>query len=165
MSNDERLTWDLITGVLDVLEKHGHHHADDRHTGRAIGLIGDLARIYEGTQEGPARAYPVPMPEPGQPGSPEAIAAAGMSTILLALDQASDYKRERAACCADCEDQSCGSCQFRLEAAQAYDSLAARLHQASNAVTPDRPSRPTVPGRESGAVGQCQGPSEREAGS
>ena len=148
MSSDRRHNWGLIIDVLDVLEQHGYRQADDQHTGRAVGLIGDLARIYEGTQEAPAGAYVVSAPHPPQPSSdrPEptatsnaqAIAGGGMHTILAALDEASDYKRDRAECCADCADQSCGTCQHRLEAAEAYESLAVRLMRAMESSVADR---------------------------
>jgi hypothetical protein len=173
MNDDRRQTWALIFDVLDVLEKHGYHKADHQHTGRAIGLVGDLAHIYEGTREAPAGAYLVPMPEvrqagPDQAGPPaaqraEAVAATGMPTILAALDQASDYKRDRAAACADCPDQSCGTCQLRLDAAQAYDSLAIRLQHATDAVTQDRPSRQAA-ADPSGNRTPPQTPPEKEAG-
>ena len=65
MNDDHRQSWGLIIDVLDVLEKHGYRRGDDQHTGRAVGLVGDLARIYEGTQEAPAGAYVV-VPEPSQ---------------------------------------------------------------------------------------------------
>jgi hypothetical protein len=154
MSDDSRHNWGLIIDVLDALEQHGYRQADDQHTGRAVGLIGDLARIYEGAQEAPASAYVVPASQPRQPSvdraalstasSPEAIAGAGLRTILAALDEASDYKRERAESCADCTDQSCGTCQYRLDAARACESLAVRLMRAmedSAAQTP--PPQPT----------------------
>src|SRR5262249_17079785 len=140
MSADKRHTWGLIIDVLDVLEQHGYHQADDQHTGRAVGLVGELARIYEGTQETPTGSYARPEPEPRQPGpdqpaqaatpSAEAIADAGMHTILMALDEAADYKRDRAECCADCADQSCALCQHRLDTAQNYETLAVRLVRA-----------------------------------
>ena len=150
MSNDSRHNWGLIIDVLDVLEQHGYRQADDRHTGRAVGLIGDLARIYQGTQDAPAGAYVVPAPQSRQPGpdqpvpaatsSAETIAGSGMHTILAALDEASDDKRDRAECCADCSDQSCGTCQYRLESARAYESLAARLMRAMENSTAQKPS-------------------------
>ena len=48
MADDERLTWGFILEVLDVMERHGYHRGDNEHTGQAIGLIRDVARIYEG---------------------------------------------------------------------------------------------------------------------
>ena len=170
MNGDDRQTWGLIIDVLDVLEKHGYRRGDDRHTGRAVGLVGDLARIYEGTQEAPAGAYLVPEPrqagpdqaQPADSKNAEAIAA-GMPAILAALDEASDYKRDRAASCADCADQSCGTCQHRLDAAHAYDSLATRLQHAIDAVTTDRPSPQPAAGQPDNRI-QPQAAPEREAG-
>jgi hypothetical protein len=58
---------------------------------------------------------------------------ADVSTIFAALDEAADYKRDRAAGCPDCTDQSCGTCKYRLQTAQAYEDVAARLLQARQA--------------------------------
>jgi hypothetical protein len=154
MSADSRQNWGLIIDVLDVLEQHGYRQADDQHTGRAVGLIGDLARIYEGTQEAPAGAYVVPAPQPRQPSpdrpaptatsNAQAIAGGGMHIILAALDEASDYKRDRAGSCTDCADQTCGTCQYRLEAARGYESFAARLMRAmENSAADKRSPQPT----------------------
>jgi hypothetical protein len=149
MSNSARHNWGLVIDVLEVLEQHGYHQADDQHTGRAVELVGDLARIYEGTQEAPAGAYTVAPPRPRQPGqqrpaavptsSVEAIAGAGMHTILAALGDASDYKRDRAEVCADCADQSCSTCQHRLDAARSYESLSVRLMRAIESAVAKKP--------------------------
>ena len=64
---DHRIGLDLFTDVLDVLHRHGFARGDDEHQGRAISLISDLARIYEGTQDhpfGPSIA-PAPVPQIG----------------------------------------------------------------------------------------------------
>lgn len=45
---DTRFTWGLILAVFDALEQHGYHRDDDEHVGRAIGMIRDAARVYEG---------------------------------------------------------------------------------------------------------------------
>jgi len=66
-------------------------------------------------------------------------------TILAALDEAADYKRDRAANCPDCADQSCADCEFRLRAAHAYDRAAARLQNPEQASRPE-PVRPPAPG-------------------
>ena len=58
MTGDHRVTPRLIHDILDALERHGYYRSDDLHADRAIGLIGDLAGIYEGTQDHPA--YPGP---------------------------------------------------------------------------------------------------------
>ena len=171
MNDDHRQSWGLIIDVLDVLEKHGYRRGDDQHTGRAVRLVGDLARIYEGTQEAPGGARLVPEPsqasrdQAGRAAAAriEAIAAVGMPTILSALDEASDYKRDRAAGCADCADQTCGTCQHRLDAARAYESLATRLQHAIDGVTPERRSRQAAAGPP-GSRAQSETAAEREAG-
>ena len=173
MSSDRRHNWGLIIDVLNVLEQHGYRQADDQHTGRAVGLIGELARIYEGTQEAPAGANIVPAPRlpqlsPDRPAptatsSAEAIAGAGMHTILAALDEASDYKRDRAECCADCADQSCGTCQHRLDAVRSYESLAARLMRAMEAAAADKPSPQPADGAPRNRV-RSEASADREAG-
>jgi hypothetical protein len=171
MSGDHRHNWGMIIDVLNVLEQHGYRQADDQHTGRVVGLIGDLARIYEGTQEAPAGAYVASVPQPRQPssdppapdatGSAQAIAGAGMHTILAALDEASDYKRDRAECCAECADQSCGNCEHRLEVARTYESLAARLMRAMEGAVVEKP--PPQPA-EGAPRNRAQPVADREAG-
>ena len=52
------------------------------------------------------------------------VSAGEVKTLLAALDEAAEYKRDRAETCADCADQSCTTCQWRLQAADAYDQLA-----------------------------------------
>jgi hypothetical protein len=173
MSSGSRHNWGLIIDVLDVLEQHGYRQAEDQHTGRAVGLIGDLARIYQGTQEAPAGAYLVSASQPRQPSSDrpaptvtsnaEAIAGAGMHTILAALDEASDYKHDRAESCADCTDQSCGTCQYRLDAAHAYESLAARLMRAMESSMAEKPSPQPTDGAPRNRV-QPEAAADREAG-
>ena len=54
MTTGHRVTPGLVHDILDALESHGYYRSDDLHAGRAIGLIGDLACIYEGTQDHPA---------------------------------------------------------------------------------------------------------------
>ena len=68
-----------------------------------------------------------------RPDAPGAIivSADQVKTLLAALD-AADYKRDRAATCADCTDQPCTTCQWRLHAADAYDHLAGQLIQATD---------------------------------
>ena len=171
MNDDHRQSWGLIIDVLDVLEKHGYRRGDDQHTGRAVRLVGDLARIYEGTQEAPGGARLVPEPsqasrdQAGRAAATriEAITAVGMPTILSALDEASDYKRDRAAGCADCADQTCGTCQHRLDAARAYEGLATRLQHAIDGVTPEWRSRQAATGPPGKRI-QPQATQDREAG-
>jgi hypothetical protein len=136
---DQRMNPDLIHDVLDVLDRHGYARADDEYTGRAVLLVSDLAHIYEGAldylfgpynQVSPSRTEPAP-----EPAAQDAVSvpAREVKTLLAALDIAADYKRDRAAACADCTSQSCPTCQSRLQHARAYDRLAAHLTQAAEA--------------------------------
>ena len=134
---DHRIGLDLFNDVLDVLHRHGFARGDDPHAGRAIFLIGDLARIYEGTRDHPATAYPITMPpspsaDPG-PSRHDAITLtrADASTVFAALDIAADDKRYRAGMCTDCPDQSCPACQTHCRDAEAFDRIADRMLQAA----------------------------------
>jgi hypothetical protein len=144
MPDDDRLTWDFIREVLDVMERHGYHHNDNEHTGQAIGLIRDVARIYEGTLEAPRGGYVVvPSSQPTAPRPPSSatviVSADQGKTLLAALDDAAEYKRDRAETCADCADQSCPTCQWRLKTADAYDQVAAQMiHTAEASADPQR---------------------------
>ena len=62
MSCDRRHTAALVADVLAVLHQHGYRPGDLVHAHRAIRLIGDLARIYQGTQDAPAGAYIIQVP-------------------------------------------------------------------------------------------------------
>jgi hypothetical protein len=141
MADDQRLTWGFIIEVFDVLERHGYRRSDSEHTGQAIGLIRQVARVYEGTLDAPVGGYVVvpssPSAGPQQPAPPgrdAVIVSAGeVKTLLAALDEAAGYKRDRAETCADCTDQSCTTCQWRLQAAEAYDQLAGLMIHATEA--------------------------------
>ena len=136
---DHRIGLNLYCDVLDVLERHGFARGDDQHAGRAIFLIGDLAHIYEGAQDHPFGPYNEVSPSQTEPApetatqDPVTVPAGEVKTLLAALDIAADYKRDRAAACADCTSQSCATCQSRLQHARAYDRLAAHLTQAAEA--------------------------------
>ncbi len=138
---DHRIGLDLFTDVLDVLHRHGFARGDDQHTDRAIFLISDLARIYEGTQDHPSgpSLNPAPFPQtaPEPPGQDSrdsvTVPASELKTVLIALDIAADYMRDRAELCTDCPDQSCPACQSRLHDARAYDQMAGRMRQAAEA--------------------------------
>ena len=163
MTSEDRFTWGLILDVLDVLERHGYHKYDDQHTGRAIGVIFDLAHVYEGargTHPGPV----VPSPHPGPaPPVAEADQAAVVLTpadalaVFAAMDIAADDKRYRIEMCPDCPDQSCPACQTRLRDAEAFDQMADRMLQAAKTAPaahhghtePPRQSRPAA-GKEAG---------------
>jgi hypothetical protein len=158
---DQRLNPHLIHDILDVLDRHGYARADDEHTGRAVLLIGDLAHIYEGAQDHPFGPYTNQASpsrtelEPPEPAAQDAVTvpAGEVKTLLGALDIAADYKRDRAATCADCATQSCPTCESRLQHARAYDRLAAHLIQAAEAsATASEP------------VSQPQPTADREAG-
>jgi hypothetical protein len=141
MTSDHRITSDFIHDILDALERHGYARSDDLHAGRAIELIGDLAHIYEGTQDAPSNGYvvvpssqPAASQSPGLPGRDAVIVSVDqVKTLLAALDDAAEYKRDRAETCADCADESCPTCWWRLQAAEAYDQAACRMIQAAQA--------------------------------
>jgi ferredoxin len=154
MTSDYRITSDFIHDILDALERHGYTRSDDLHAGRAIGLIGDLAHIYEGTQDAPPSGYVVvPSSKPTAPQSPGPrgqdsvlVSADQLKTLLAALDDAAEYKRDRAETCADCAGQSCTTCQWRLQAAEAYDQLAGHMiHAAATSATRQRAPGHTSP--------------------
>jgi hypothetical protein len=156
MTNDDRLTWDLIHEVLDVLERHGYHRADNEHTGQAIGLIGDVARTYEGTLDAPAGSYvvvPSSPPTAPQPPSPDTVAvpAGEVKTLLSALYVAADCKRDLAWACADCPDRSCPTCESLLQSAGRYDQAAEQITQAAEPTATAATSDPEpAPDREAG---------------
>ncbi len=104
-------------------------------------------------------------PEPGTANA-AGVSAGDKWLILSALDEAADNKRDRAANCGDCADQSCGTCQYRLQAAGAYDDLAARLlgtREASMPAAPDRQPEPHT-GIHRQAAAEPRATAEREAG-
>ena len=137
MSSDERFTWGFILDVFDVLERHGYHQYDNQHTGRAFGMILDLASAYEGAREthpGPAAPSPHPGPAPLDPETDQAalvLTRADVSTVFAAADIAADDKRYRVEMCPDCPDQSCPDCQTHLRDAEAFDRIADRMLQAA----------------------------------
>ena len=165
---DHRIGLDLFNDVLDVLHGHGFARGDDEHAGRAIFLIGDLARIYEGTQDypfGPSinSAPSLQMaPEPSGQDNPAAVIvpASELKTVLVALDIAADFQRDRAELCTDCPDQSCPACHNRLRDAQAYDQMADRMSQAAEAAPAAHhgQTEPAGPPRQSGPA------ADKEAG-
>jgi hypothetical protein len=88
-----RMNPDLITDILDVLDRHGYVRGDEEHTGRAILLISDLAHICEGSldhpfgpyinETPPSRTEPAP-PEPAGQDS-VVLSASELKTIVAAL--------------------------------------------------------------------------------
>jgi hypothetical protein len=150
MTSDPRVTSGLIHEILDALERHGYYRGDDLHADRAIGLIGDLACIYEGTQDHPA------CPGPARR-DVVTLTPADAITIFAASDIAAGDKRYRAEMCPDCLDQSCPACQVHIRDAEAFDQMAGRMLQAAQATpaaaasepAPDRWSQPAAD-REAG---------------
>jgi hypothetical protein len=143
---DQRMGLRLITDVLDVLERHGYARGDNEHAGRAIFLIRDLAHIYEGSQDHPFG--PTINQPPSEPASPDTVPVpvGEVKNLLIALDTAADYNRDRAELCADCADQSCPTCESRLREAQAYDRLYAQLtQQADTSVAASHPEPASPP--------------------
>jgi len=161
MTTDPRVTPGLIHEVLDALERHSYYRSDDLHADRAIGLIGDLACIYEGTQDHPASPFMVPPSLPVYPGPSRddavTLTRADASTVFAAMDIAADDKRYRVEMCPDCADRSCPECQTHLHDIQAFDQMADRMLQAAQAApaasasqsAPDRWSQPAAD-REAG---------------
>ena len=169
MTSDDRLTSGLILDVLDVLERHGYHPYDNRHTGQAIGAILDLAYVYDGTRDTSYLdcASPGPHTEPG-PSDPDAddaviLTGAEVRTVVAALDIAADYKHDRAAACADCADQTCVTCQSRLRDAQTYHQMAAQMLQTAEATRTARSYQPE-PGRPPELPHQPHFAADKEAG-
>ena len=164
MADDERFTWGFILEVLDVMERHGYRRSDNQHTGQAIGLIRDVARIYERhpgrSPRRLRRGAVIPADaHHSRPGPPAVIvSAAEVKTLLAALDEAAEYKRDRAETCADCADQSCTTCQWRLQAADAYDQLAGQMTQAAEAsAARQHAARPCGASQRRPARGRRQG--------
>jgi len=163
MTSDHRITTRLIYDITDALERHGYTRGDELHADRAIGLIGDLARIYEGTQDHPATACPrtVPPSPPASPGPSRhdgiTLTRADASTVFAALDIAADDKRYRVEMCPECPDQSCPACQTRLQDARAFDQMAGRMLQAAQAAPAASASRPAPDRRAQPAAGREAG--------
>ena len=170
MTGDERLTWGFILEVLDVMERHGYHRSDNQHTGQAIGLLGNLAHVYDGTIDAPRDAYvAVPPSPPTAPQSPGrtgqdavVLTVADAGTVVAALDIAAGYKRDCAAACAGCADQTCLTCQSRLRDAQAYARLAGQIFHAAEASA--AAAQQPGPDRAPPAPGQPQAAADPEAG-
>jgi hypothetical protein len=133
------------------MERHGYHISDYEHTCQAIGLIPDVARIYDGTLNAPPGPYvvvPSSQPTAAQPPGPPAVVVSPgeVKTLLAALDEAAEYKRARAETCADCADESCTTFQDVCERAGFGRDWAPAAHVRLAAVR-ERP---------------CQGPCHRD---
>jgi hypothetical protein len=149
------------------MERHGYRRSDSEHTGQAIGLIRHMARIYEGTLDAPRGGYvvvpssPPTAPQPPGPPPQDAVIVSGdeVKTLLAALDDAAEYKRDRAETCADCADQSCTTCQWCLQTADAYDQLAGQMIQAAEAA-----ARQRAPGHAAPPTDGPHAAADKEAG-
>jgi hypothetical protein len=132
----DRQTHRMVSEIITILERHGHHAADREHADQAIAMIGDLARTYDGTRDATFSAghdstpAPAPGPRPfSRPTEPDTLILSGVDigTAFSAFDLAADYKRNLAETCADCTNQSCETCRTRLRDAETYDRLADRI--------------------------------------
>ena len=163
MTGEDRFTWGLILDVLDVLERHGYRKYDNQHTGRAIGVMFDLAHVYEGAREThPDPVVPSPHPGPAPPVAEADQAAVVLTpadalTVFAAMDIAADDKRYRIEMCTGCPDQSCPACQTHLLDAEAFDQMADRMLQAAR-TAPAAHHGHTEPPRQSGLT------ADKEAG-
>ena len=152
----DRHTHRLVSEIITVLERHGHHARDPEHTGQAVNVIAQLPGIYDGTRDLPAstgrhaapHTHPEPRPEPDS--DAVVLTGADISTVLAALDLAAEYKRDLAEVCADCTDKSCPSCQYRLKDAQRYDHLASRIYDGPEPADRAQPE-PGRPGADHAA--------------
>ncbi len=81
---------------------------------------------------------------PPEPARHDAVGvpAGQVKTLISALIIAADYKRDRAELCADCADQSCPTCEWRLRDAQAYDRAHSQLIQSAEATAAAATSHP-----------------------
>ncbi len=173
MAAGDRMNQDFILQFLNVLERHGYHYHDDLHTDRAVGLLRDVARIYEGTQETPvgtdhAEPPSAPQPEPAPPGPQPGqdaviVSSAEVGIIAAALEEAADYKRDRTERCADCADRSCRTCQWRLRGAETYGHMATQMLWAAK-TSRTAPARQPTPGTAYPTARQSQTAAGKEAG-
>jgi hypothetical protein len=157
----DRQTHRLVTEVLTVLERHGHHARDPEHTGQAVNVIAQLAGVYDGTRDLSAstgrHAAPLPHAESRPEPDSDAVVLTGadISTVLAALDLAAEYKHDHAEVCADCAGQSCTACQHRLRDARVYDRLADRIYNGPGPAgrpqpEPDHPGADPAADKEAG---------------
>jgi hypothetical protein len=89
-----------------------------------------------------------------QPHGPGSVPVGQVKTLLAALGEAAEARRDQAAMCADCADQSCTTCQWRLQAANSYDQIAAEMIQAAETSAKQHVRSPAAPasgGRHSAA--------------
>ena len=160
MTSDHRVTPGLIHDILDALERHGYYRSDDLHADRAIGLIGDLACIYEGTQDHPAIACPIPAAPPATrtaatTPSPSPAPTPAPSSPRWISPPTTSATASR--CAPTAPTSPAPTCQTHLRDAQAFDQMADRMLQAAQAAPAASASQP-------GPDRQSQPAADREAG-
>ncbi len=159
----DRHTHRLVSEIITVLERHGHHARDRDHADQAIAMITDSVGIYDGTRDVPVstgrHAASARNPEPSGPDS-FVLVGHDLSAAFAALDLAAEYKRDLIETCPDCPDRSCDTCQVRVRDAEAFDRLADRILQRQLAARPADHSPPEPggpPGRDDPAAGKEAG--------
>ena len=163
MTSDHRVTPGLIHDILDALERHGYYRSDDLHADRAIGLIGDLACIYEGTQDHPApptpsrcrrRRPPTPDPAATTPSPSPAPTPAPCSPRWISPPTTSATASR---CAPTAPTGPAPTARPTCTTSEAFDQMADRMLQAAQAAPaasasqpgPDRRSQPAAD-REAG---------------
>lgn len=141
---DTRFNWAVIMDLLDVLEHAGYKRSDDDvHTGRAIALLWDAARIYAGELDEPDAAPAIRLVVRGlaeaeaeraaRKGAPATFSPAQYEIVARALADAEAFRRERAeAWCEHCDNHPSGACDRHVgdfDQADEYRQLAAELEQ------------------------------------
>jgi hypothetical protein len=134
MTSDDRLTGNLFSDIVGVLERHGYRRSGNYHVEQVIRAVSDLTRTCESTEAAPDAVV---------------ISGAEAITVFAALDIAADDKRYRVEMCPDCPDQSCPTCQTNLRDARAFDQMADRMLQAAR-TAPAAHHGHTEPPRQSG---------------
>ena len=146
MTDDDRLTWGFIhrrprrpgTPRLPPQRQRAHRPGHRAHPRRGPDLRGHPGRSPAAATSWCRHPRRPHRSRPARPArTPSSSRPAEVKTLLAALDDAAEYKRDRAETCADCAGQSCTTCQWRLQAADAYDQMAGQMIQ---------PPRPPPPG-------------------
>ena len=158
MTSDHRVTPGLIHDILDALERHGYYRSDDLHADRAIGLIGDLAGIYEGTQDHPAcpsRCRRPPTPDPAATPSPSPAPTPAPCSPRRISPPTTSATASR--CAPTAPTSPAPTARPTSATPEAFDQMADRMLQAAQAAPaasasqpgPDRRSQPAAD-REAG---------------
>ena len=138
MTDGPRQTHRLVTEILTVLERHGHHAHDHEHTDQAVAMITDLVGIYDGTQRRPCQHRPprrteaLPRASPSVTLSSSPVPTSAPSSPPSSWPPSTSGTSSRPA--PGCDDQSCNVCR-------------ARLRRRAGLRPPSRPPPPAPPGR------------------